>query len=161
MGGSTHGESPIVGWFISWKIPSLNGWFRGTPYDSGKDAEWFRNQGWFLQPKPVDSETSWAMIRKPAEWFGNQWETSTWGFPKIGVPPVIIHFSGIFPYKPSIWEYAHLWKTPISENFGPTKIPRFHPWRTWRPPTDGRSHQQPSGQTWADSPVLVGKPTKV
>ena len=24
-----------------------------------------------------------------------------WGFPKIGVPPVIIHFNGMFHYKPS------------------------------------------------------------
>ena len=29
-----------------------------------------------------------------------------WGFPEIGLPPVIIHFRlGIFPYKPSIWGY--------------------------------------------------------
>ena len=30
-----------------------------------------------------------------------------WGFPKIWVPQVIIHFSGIFHYKPSIWGYPH------------------------------------------------------
>ena len=30
---------------------------------------------------------------------------SSWGFPEIEVPPVIIHFNGIFPYKPSIWGY--------------------------------------------------------
>ena len=35
-----------------------------------------------------------------------------WGFPKIGVPLVIIHSNGIFPYKPSIWGYPHLWKPP-------------------------------------------------
>ena len=26
MGGSWKGGSPIAGWFISWKIPSINGW---------------------------------------------------------------------------------------------------------------------------------------
>ena len=30
-----------------------------------------------------------------------------WGVPKIGVPPVIIHFHGIFHYKPTIFGYAH------------------------------------------------------
>ena len=34
-----------------------------------------------------------------------------WKFPEIGVPPVIIHF-GIFPYKPTIFGYPHLWKPP-------------------------------------------------
>ena len=29
----------------------------------------------------------------------------------MGVPPVIIHFNRIFPYKPSILVYPHLWKT--------------------------------------------------
>ena len=32
-----------------------------------------------------------------------------WRFPKIGVPPVIIHFSWIFPYKPSSY-----WGTPMA-----------------------------------------------
>ena len=30
----------------------------------------------------------------------------------MGVPPKIIHFNGIFPYKPSILGYPHLWKPP-------------------------------------------------
>ena len=29
-------------------------------------------------------------------------ETTIWRFPEIGVPPVIIHFNGMFPCKPSI-----------------------------------------------------------
>ena len=33
-------------------------------------------------------------------------------FPEIGVPPVIIHFHGIFHYKPTILGYLHLWKPP-------------------------------------------------
>ena len=40
-----------------------------------------------------------------------------WRFPKVykvGVPPVIIHFNGSFPYKSSIWGYIHLWNPPIS-----------------------------------------------
>ena len=35
-----------------------------------------------------------------------------WGFPEIGVPPVIIHFNGILHYKPSILGYPHFWKPP-------------------------------------------------
>ena len=39
--------------------------------------------------------------------------TSIWRFPEIGVPPVVIHFGGIFPDKPSILRYPHLWKPPF------------------------------------------------
>ena len=39
-----------------------------------------------------------------------------WKFPEIGLRPVIIHFNAIFPYKPSILGYPHLWKVP---NLGP------------------------------------------
>ena len=46
----------------------------------------------------------------------SRFQTLKWGFPKIGVPLVIIHFSGIFPYEPSIWEYPHLWK--LSNGYG-------------------------------------------
>ena len=35
----------------------------------------------------------------------NQWRKSGWWFPGIEVPPVIIHFSRIVHYKPSILEY--------------------------------------------------------
>ena len=38
-----------------------------------------------------------------------------WGVPEIVVTPKsiqIIHFIGIFPYKPSIWGYLHLQKPP-------------------------------------------------
>ena len=35
-----------------------------------------------------------------------------WRFPKIGVPPVIIHLNGTVHYTPSIWWYPHLWKPP-------------------------------------------------
>ena len=33
-------------------------------------------------------------------------------FPKMGVPLKIIHFNRMFPYKPSIFGYLHLWKPP-------------------------------------------------
>ena len=35
------------------------------------------------------------------------------GFLSHRVPPVIIHFSGICPYEPTILEYPHLWKPPF------------------------------------------------
>ena len=34
------------------------------------------------------------------------------GFPKMGVPLKFIHFNRMFPYKPSIFGYLHLWKPP-------------------------------------------------
>ena len=37
-------------------------------------------------------------------------------FPEMLVPLVIIHFSRIFLYKPSILGYPHWWKTPYSPN---------------------------------------------
>ena len=35
------------------------------------------------------------------------------GFPTMGVPPVIIHFNGMFSYKPPIWGYPHFRKAPF------------------------------------------------
>ena len=42
-------------------------------------------------------------------------EEKIWRFLKRGVPPVIIHFSMIFPCKPSIFWYSHLWKPPYED----------------------------------------------
>ena len=39
---------------------------------------------------------------------------NTWGFPEIGVPP-IIHLDGYFPYKPSFLGYPHLWNPPYTK----------------------------------------------
>jgi hypothetical protein len=41
----------------------------------------------------------------------------------MGVPPQIIHFNGIFHYKPSIWGYLHLWKPPFIVYFSPNCAP--------------------------------------
>ena len=49
-------------------------------------------------------------------------------FPKIGVPPVIIHFRGIFPHKPSSY-----WGTPIYGKPHETpcgQIPKPYLWKT-------------------------------
>ena len=65
------------------------------------------------------------------------------GFPKIGVPLVIIHSNGIFPYKPSM--YSHLWKPPYSNtcfdwHSHEVQIPIHCPlktiqrWDLWTPP---------------------------
>ena len=35
-----------------------------------------------------------------------------WWFPEIGVPAVIIHFNGMFRYKPTIWGYPHDYGKP-------------------------------------------------
>ena len=39
-----------------------------------------------------------------------------WRFPKLGLPPVIIHFNRISPCKPSILGLPHLWKPPYMYN---------------------------------------------
>ena len=39
-------------------------------------------------------------------------QQTIWKFPEIGVPPVIIHLNGIFPYQSSIMGYPYLWKPP-------------------------------------------------
>ena len=55
-------------------------------------------------------------------WAENQQETSYYlgnyicRFPKMRVPLVIIHFNRIFPYKPSIVGYPHLWNPPYIYN---------------------------------------------
>ena len=50
--------------------------------------------GWFTKEKSDENR-----------WYGAGvalfQDTPIWGFSKIGVPLVIIHFNGIFPYKPS------------------------------------------------------------
>ena len=40
----SHGDTPIAGWFISWKIPSRNGWWLGLPPWLRKPPFW---RGWF------------------------------------------------------------------------------------------------------------------
>ena len=37
-------------------------------------------------------------------------------FPKIGVPPQIIHFNRVFHYKPSILGYHYFWKHPYVDH---------------------------------------------
>ena len=36
-----------------------------------------------------------------------------WRFPKMGVPPGIIHFNGVFPYEPCILGIPPLLEAPI------------------------------------------------
>ena len=45
------------------------------------------------------------------------WSTvHTWWFPKIGVSPnSSVLINGVFPYKPSILGYPHLWETSVCE----------------------------------------------
>ena len=45
------------------------------------------------------------------------WLCYEMGFPKIGVPPVLIHFDAIIPYKPSILGVPH--------DYGNLQIERF------------------------------------
>ena len=40
------------------------------------------------------------------------WSCWIWSFPKMGIPPVIIHVRRILPYKPSILGYPHFRKPP-------------------------------------------------
>jgi hypothetical protein len=45
-------------------------------------------------------------------WGYNEDMYNIWGVPQMGIPPVLIHFNGILPCKPSIFGYLHLWKIP-------------------------------------------------
>ena len=69
--------------------------------------------------------SNWSFLARHQEillvnWFLNQHsllsgEMSTWKFPKMGVPLVIINFNRIFPYKPtSFWGYPPLMETSKS-----------------------------------------------
>ena len=63
---------------------------------------------------------------KPIQSSDNTWNTNKWRFPEIGVPPNHPFLDGIFPYKPSIWGYLHLWKPPneqCSNPIGTSLIP--------------------------------------
>ena len=51
-------------------------------------------------------------------WLGNVLRAIL-GFPKIGVPPVIIHFHGIFPNKNHPANLGVPWKTPYASNASP------------------------------------------
>ena len=44
-GFQSHGVTLIAGWFISWKIPSINGWELGVP--SGKHTKNYRKSPFF------------------------------------------------------------------------------------------------------------------
>ena len=53
--------------------------------------------------------------RQPGLW-------DIWKCPKIGVPLVIIHFDGVFHYKPTIWEYPILGNPQFIDDIdGPPK----------------------------------------
>ena len=43
-------------------------------------------------------------------------QLESWGFPGIGVPPVIIHLNGIFSYKLSILGIPRFMETPKGHN---------------------------------------------
>ena len=87
--------SPILG---SPHLASLELQDPGDPGDPG-DRGNARNQSRVLWKKFSDCRHCWV---------------SSWWFPKMGVPPVIIHFNGTFQYKPCIlFGYTHLWKPPF------------------------------------------------
>ena len=55
--------------------------------------------------------TTLVVVRAEAPgFFTGTAKRSKWGFPSMGVPPVLIHFDGIFPYKPTSY-----WGTPFME----------------------------------------------
>ena len=41
---SINGGTPIAGWFILWKIPRKNGWFRGTPFSRKYERKVWKTQ---------------------------------------------------------------------------------------------------------------------
>ena len=49
VGVSTHGGTPIAGWFLLGKIPSRSGWFRGTLISGNHHVE-NHSADFFLEP---------------------------------------------------------------------------------------------------------------
>ena len=60
----------------------------------------------------IHRQRSWQMLW--GSWDATGYWTTLWknGCFLKGGNPQIIHFNGIFHYKPSIWGYPHLWKPP-------------------------------------------------
>ena len=54
MGVSIDGGTPIYGWFISWTIPSRNGWFGGTPICGNLMKPSYPHLGWSNTPLALD-----------------------------------------------------------------------------------------------------------
>ena len=69
-----------------------------------------------------------------------------WGYPQI------IHFSGIFPYKPTILGYPHLRKPPSS--FKRTRYRFYIPFSSQLPEAQ-REHDIPLGANGANGAVKV------
>ena len=96
-----HGKGSSSVWkWISHQTPIMSGWMIATHWDPRFEAWWVQGQ---LSQNGRESIQVW-------EW--SSFTQGIWGLPKIGVPPVIIHFSGIFPYKPTILGYPHSRKPP-------------------------------------------------
>ena len=83
-----------------------------------------KGQLWYHQAPLCHCEKSRSFDSIPEHSISSH---SIWRFPEIGLPPVIIHFNGIFPCKPSILGYPHWWKPPYHSHFcrklGPTNAP--------------------------------------
>ena len=81
----------------------------------------YRNRG---MAKVTNSDTSRhvaSMVSLKGRISQAQMDADLNTIPKIGALPnypfpskssILDHFSGIFPYKPSIWGYPHSWKPP-------------------------------------------------
>ena len=70
------------------------------------------SEGWQASNIDLTSRRKTGMIVRMTGWLSQiaeLFKASKWGFPEIGVPPVIIHFGGIVPYKPTILGIPHLW----------------------------------------------------
>ena len=57
-------------------------------------------------------------LEKGCLWIQKLMVYPIWRFPEIGVPPVIIHFSGIFPHKNHLFLGTPMtsWKSPIGKD---------------------------------------------
>ena len=129
---------------------------------SGLDASGIgghAGHGGLLPPLPCSEGDERARVWsvKTLSEFPNQMITyHLWRFPKIGVPPVIIRFDGISPYKPSIRGYPHLWKAPYP-------YCNYHSYWAWpmavesslKPPTKNGDVPQQSVSIDRDVPIVI------
>ena len=82
----SHENTPIAGWFISWKIPKKNGWFGGIPISRFVWKLWrFFWGGWQIE---------WIYAECDCVW---EWKT-TWSYFSIIIWLVVWNFFSMFPY---------------------------------------------------------------
>ena len=91
----------------------------------------------------------------------NCWRYHIWSFFEIGLPPVIIHLNGIFPYRPSIWGYPRRYWSSGPTHWGWSRSWRPTPSVPWQQSQENwRQLMKIQGQWFARGYIWPSKHTK-